>query len=152
MDLECVRFRPVVARVLHDLKYIEGWGSGYERIREVCEVNAYPEPDWREQGPVLRVRLYPHPETVDEVIAKPTASPTGHGVEQPVAAGTELNERQTWFIAQIASGARVSATAMAQHFSVTARTAERDIRQLRDRELVAYVGPAKTGRYIVVRE
>lgn len=52
---------PVIARVFKELKLIEEWGSGYKRIKEVCQNEGYPEPLWEELGTVMRVTFFPHP-------------------------------------------------------------------------------------------
>lgn len=162
---------PVIARVLHELDFIEGWGSGYERIQSTCEDGGYPMPEWEEAGPVLRARLRPHPsvavnpmqivlplrerEAPDHVYS----DTGGVGVNVGVDSGSvgvrpkshRLNERQSWFLEQIGKGARITAEDLAIHFEVTDRTAERDIRKLRDAEVIAFVGPPKTGRYIRIQ-
>ena len=154
----------VIARVLHELDVIEGWGSGYERILSSCERGGYPVPTWEETGPVLRVRLRPHPEVAVNPMqivlplgTEPAYTDTPRvGVPVGVTpdrvgvrpAPVKVNERQAWFMDQIGKGARVTAEELAAHFGVTNRTAERDIRKLRDAEVIAFVGAPKTGRYI----
>lgn len=159
---------PVIARVLHELDFIEGWGSGYERIQSTCEKGGYPMPVWEEAGPVLRVRFRPHPEVAvnpmqivlplrkGEVAGREYSDTEGVGVNVGVPAedvgvrppSLRLNERQAWFVEQIGKGARITAEDLAAHFDVADRTAERDIRKLRDAEVIAFVGAPKTGRYI----
>ncbi len=36
--------------------------GGLIRIKDFCQANGYPIPEWQEIGPVLRVILHPHPE------------------------------------------------------------------------------------------
>ena len=159
---------PVIARVLHELDFVEGWGSGYERILSSCERGGYPVPTWDEAGPVLRVRFRPHPEVAVNPmqIVLPLQegsegeggySDTEHvGVNVGVDRGdvgarpapVKLSRRQRWFMDQIGKGARITAEDLAAHFDITARTAERDISKLRDAEVIAFVGAPKTGRYI----
>ncbi|HEY4255160.1 MAG TPA: ATP-binding protein [Chlamydiales bacterium] len=54
----------VIARVFHELKLMEHWGSGYKRIIEACKAGGYPEPKWEEFGTFIRVTFYSHPKTV----------------------------------------------------------------------------------------
>ena len=54
----------VIARVFHELQWMEEWGSGYKRIIEICRREGYPEPRWEELGSSIRVTFYPHPQTV----------------------------------------------------------------------------------------
>jgi predicted HTH transcriptional regulator len=53
---------PVIARVFGELGLIEEWGSGYKRIKDACQRDGYPEPQWEELGNVLRVTFFPHQE------------------------------------------------------------------------------------------
>lgn len=53
----------VIARVFHELKLMEQWGSGYKRIMAVCNLGGYPEPIWEEFGTFMRVTFYSHPKT-----------------------------------------------------------------------------------------
>ena len=43
------------------LGVIEGYGSGYDRVIAACHADGYPEPDWIENGPQIKVVLRPHP-------------------------------------------------------------------------------------------
>ena len=45
----------VIAKVFHELKLMEEWGSGYKRVIEECRKNNYPEPEWVEQGTFIKV-------------------------------------------------------------------------------------------------
>jgi predicted HTH transcriptional regulator len=60
----------VIARVLHELDYMETWGTGYKRMREDCEAGGYPLPDWVELGSVTRTVFRPHPEVATVVDAQ----------------------------------------------------------------------------------
>jgi len=51
----------VIARIFRELKLIEQWGSGYQRISTACDTGGYPQPEWEEVGVTLRVTFYPHP-------------------------------------------------------------------------------------------
>ena len=51
----------VIARTFRELGMMEEWGSGYKRVVDFCRQNGYPQPEWQEIGPALRVTIYPHP-------------------------------------------------------------------------------------------
>lgn len=146
---------PAIARVLRELDVIERWGSGYRRIREASEVGGYPIPRWHDVGPVLRVVLYPHPAlAIPSTVGYPA---TENGIEDgrinvivddPVDA---LTERQSWMLLELAQGHATSAEDIMTHFGVSERTARRDIAGLRERKLIAFEGPPKTGRYVLLR-
>jgi ATP-dependent DNA helicase RecG len=63
MGVSRIRNR-VIARVFHELKFMEQWGSGYKRMIEACRNEGYPEPKWEEIGTYIRVTFYPSLRTV----------------------------------------------------------------------------------------
>jgi len=60
----------VLARVFHELHFMEAWGSGYRRVIQACEKNGYVYPNWEELGTFVRVTFSPHAQTVlrEEII------------------------------------------------------------------------------------
>jgi len=59
----------------------------------------------------------------------------------------ELNERQHWFLAQIAEGRRCRAREIMTVWQVSLKTARRDIAILKTANLICYVGSRRKGRY-----
>lgn len=59
----------------------------------------------------------------------------------------ELNQRQLWFLTQLSSGSRCCAEDLIKVWSVSLKTARRDIALLKSLELVTYVGSRRNGRY-----
>ena len=55
-----LRRNRAVSRVLMRLKVMEAYGSGYDRIIAECRRGGYPEPEWVENGPQIKVVLRPH--------------------------------------------------------------------------------------------
>ena len=130
----------VIARVLRELGLFEEWGTGYRRVIEDCRAGGYSAPEWEERGPALRVVFRPHPEVAaaaDETIDVPVNVP----INVPV------NERQRWFLDQIARGGAAKAAEIAAHFQVTEKTAQRDLTDLKAKQLIEFVGAPKNGFY-----
>ncbi len=61
----------VLAKVFHELKLMEEWGSGYKRVIEACHRYDYPEPEWVEQGTSIRVIFYSQKKTQSIQKTKP---------------------------------------------------------------------------------
>lgn len=59
----------------------------------------------------------------------------------------ELNERQHWFLAQVAGGGRCAAKEIMTIWRVSLKTARRDIGGLQQARLLEYVGSRRKGRY-----
>jgi hypothetical protein len=60
------------------------------------------------------------------------------------------NERQSWFLTELASGKRVSSRSLQDHFGVAEKTAKRDIASLKANGRVCFVGTRRRGRYKLV--
>lgn len=56
----------VIAKVFHELNFMEEWGSGFKRCREDCKRGGYAVPQWQELGAFVRVTFFPHSQTKDE--------------------------------------------------------------------------------------
>jgi predicted HTH transcriptional regulator len=56
-----LRRNKAISRVLTRLEIIEGYGSGFDRITAECRAGGYPQPEWVENGPQIKVVLRPHP-------------------------------------------------------------------------------------------
>lgn len=71
----------------------------------------------------------------------------GINVLVPLAVKGKLNERQLWFLGQLQKKAPVRGGDIVRVWSVTGRTAERDVATLVAAGLVFYAGPRKMGKY-----
>ncbi|HIJ80900.1 MAG TPA: DeoR family transcriptional regulator [Desulfuromonadales bacterium] len=129
----------MIARIMRMLNMMEEWGSGYQRINDACHSGGYSEPEWIELGSAVRVVFRPHPDM--EMNVDDTVNPINVPVNVPV------NERQTWFLEQIAAEKKPKSIDVAEYFNVTTMTAKRDIADLKGRGLIVFVGSAKTGWY-----
>ncbi len=129
----------VIARVFRELNLIEEWGSGYLRITEACHAGGYPLPDWQEFGPALRTVLRPHPKISQAQVEAHV--PTNVPINVPI------NDRQAWFLEQLRAGSKTRAADLAGHWKITEKTAKRDLAALKDKDLIEFVGPLKTGYY-----
>jgi predicted HTH transcriptional regulator len=137
---------PVIARVLHELDFMEHWGSGYLRISDDCHAGGYNVPKWAELSQVVRTVFEPHAEVVAAGVVGARSDPANDPANDPAIA--QLNERQKWFLSQVAAGKPVRALHIAERFGVARPTAKRDVRALVDKKLIEFVGPTKTGRYV----
>ena len=128
----------VIARVFRELGLMEEWGSGYRRVVNSCRSGGYPEPEWIEQGSVVRVVFYPHPEAVEEFAAD---------VPVNVPVNVRINQRQQWFITQLKKSIKTSAGDIAGHWKVSEKTARRDIADLKQKGIIVFSGAVKNGSY-----
>jgi len=57
----------VIVRVMHELEYVERWGSGIQRIIASCRDLGLPDPEFREISTRFRVTLYTLPITAPKI-------------------------------------------------------------------------------------
>jgi len=69
-----------------------------------------------------------------------------NGVDDPAN-----NERQQWVLGRMHAGKEVRKADIAEHFECSKETARRDLKDLRRRGLIEFVGPSKTGHWWLVR-
>jgi len=124
----------VIARVFREMGLMEEWGSGYKRVIHACQADGYPEPDWEELGTAFRVIFHPHPAVLEH-------SRTDVPVNVPV------NDRQRWFLEQLAARKQIRASDLAAYWSISEKTAKRDIAALKGKGLIEFVGAPKNGFY-----
>jgi hypothetical protein len=71
------------------------------------------------------------------------------GVVASEAGRANLNERQAWILAQLRRGLQLRRTDFEWQFKVHARTAKRDLAELNQRGLIAFVGEGRDGNYVL---
>jgi predicted HTH transcriptional regulator len=64
-----------------------------------------------------------------------------------VPVNVPVNDRQKWFLKQIGKNIRVSSSDIASHWDVSQKTAKRDIADLKQKELIEFLGAQKNGYY-----
>lgn len=126
---------PTIARVLHDVKYLEEFGNGVDRIYETIE--KYPlklqPPVWRDIGVAVITTLFDptYKKRID--ISKVDLS--------------ELNERQRKAIDYLKNYGRINRTEYARNFGTTKVTAKRDLIGLVEKKLIVRRGAGRSVYY-----
>lgn len=62
---------------------------------------------------------------------------------------SDFNHRQRWFLVQLQEGMHSTAAKISARWSVNIKTARRDIADLKERGLIKFQGPRKTGWYVM---
>ena len=126
----------VIARVFREMGLMEEWGSGYKRVIHACQADGYPEPDWEELGTAFRVIFHPHPAVVEHSRAD---------VPVNVPLSVPVYDRQRWFLEQLVARKQIRSSDLAAHWSISEKTAKRDIADLKGKGLIEFVGAPKNG-------
>jgi predicted HTH transcriptional regulator len=123
---------------------IEGYGSGYDRIIAACRDEGYPEPEWIENGPQIKVILRPHPNS--SLSSQPTPA-TPERARRPARSRPTTDERHADVLAAIDELERPNARDIQEHTGIPRRTLSRDLGDLQARGLVEFVGTRRGGFY-----
>lgn len=137
-----LRRNKAISRVLMRLDVIEGYGSGYDRIVAACHDGGYPEPEWIENGPQIKVVLRPHP-TSGFSTQPASDSPPG----RPERSRLMVEERDAAVLAAIDGLERPNTADIQRQTGLSIRSLGRDLRRLRDAGVIEFVGSPKTGFY-----
>jgi ATP-dependent DNA helicase RecG len=120
----------VIARVFHELKLIEAWGSGYKRCIEDCQKEDYPLPEWVELGAAVRVTFYPRVQTKIQTPKKPES---------------EISERQKRIMGLFQPAAVLSFREIYNRLAgaIPERTIRYDLAILRQKRLLVSIGKGR---------
>jgi ATP-dependent DNA helicase RecG len=128
---------PVIARILHDVKYLEEFGNGVDRIYE--EIENYPldlkEPVWKDIGVAVITTLF------DPTYKKP--------IETEVL--SNLNERQKKALNYLRQHKTMTRKEYIRNFQTTEVTAKRDLTDLARKRLIKMRGSGRSVYYEMTR-
>ena len=109
-------YNQLIAEVLYKTSWLESWGTGVQRMCDVCKEENVPEPYYvTEQGYVT-------------IVFKKGASATGDCVSD---CGIQLTERQQKILQMIIDDCGASATQIAEAMEISVRTTSTEIAVLR---------------------
>lgn len=139
-----LRRNKAISRVLMRLGVIEGYGSGYDRVIAVCREEGYPEPEWIENGPQIKVVLRPHPGS--GLSPESTVGDPGRGGR---ASHVRLTPEQRYVavMGAIEELERPNTGDIQRHTGISTRSLGRDLRHLREQGAIEFVGSRQTGFY-----
>ncbi len=128
-----------LAKIFHDIGFIEGWGTGFQRMVEACAVNGNPKPELKEMTGAFVVKFSRRP------ASEGISGGTNGGISGATDGGImEGIERVADYIRNT-PGRKV--TEITTALNIPQRTVERWIKKLREQGKIVFVGPRKTGGY-----
>ncbi len=130
----------VISRVFRELKLMEGWGTGYKRIKNVCEKQGYQTPVWQENGTSIRVSFEPH------LITKGGNHPT---TDKP---SPTLTTRQEQILQLFETNSLLNSTEVLDKLSlnVAERTIRKDLLTLKELGLITKIGDGPITKWKLV--
>lgn len=139
-----------VAKVFNQMGLIEAWGNGLKSIQKKAKEYDLPDPEFIEMPETFRVNLYRRPlsgRNVGGISAK-----VGNDVGENVGdVGENVGDAKETVIRIITDNKNVSALQIAKAMSVTQRTVERYIKELREEGKLVRHGFAHGGYWEVVK-
>ena len=130
----------LIAQLLFNIRYIERWNTGVERMRRQMREHGLQEPVFEEIGQTFRVTFYGPGESILDLI-------TEEGVTDLKELG--LNERQVEALRlMVNEGDEMTNRQYREMFDITARTALRDLKGLVEAGQVRQVGQGRSVRYV----
>lgn len=139
-----LRRNKAISRVLMRVGVIEGYGSGYDRVIAACREGGYPEPEWIENGPQIKVVLRPHPSS--GLFSQPIPD-IPERARRPSQARMTTEERHAAVLAAIGQLERPNTVDIQRRTGISTRSLGRDLRRLREAGVIEFVGAPQTGFY-----
>ncbi|HEV2998540.1 MAG TPA: ATP-binding protein [Solirubrobacteraceae bacterium] len=139
-----LRRNKAISRVLMRLGVIEGYGSGYDRVTAACRAGGYPEPEWIENGPQIKVLLRPHPAAG---LSPRLVHDIPEGSHRTSRARVARKERHAAVLVAIEELEQPNTIDIQRRTGISTRSLGRDLRHLREAGLIEFVGAPQTGFY-----
>lgn len=141
----------VIANVFSQMGLVEAWGTGLQRIQKAAREYGLPEPEFIEMPETFRVNLYRRPLQMQEQhniidMSVNDGENVGDAGEKSVTDG----DVKAAVLKLLTDNNKASAAGMAKTISVTQRTVERHIRELREKGKLIRHGSAHGGYWEVV--
>lgn len=131
-----------IGEFLKELDLTEAKATGIPKVKKAMHMNGSPEPAFEtdDDRTFFLATLPVHPEFI------------GAGGEEAhdVPVNVPVNERQQWFLDELAAGRHVRAVDLCERWKVVEKTAKRDISELKKQGLIEFVGAPKKGFYRLV--
>ena len=166
-------FNPAIANVFFRAGQIEAWGRGVERILAACREARFPEPVIEQEPTGLWISFPFPPEVVQRTGTAETPAETGEGMSGKTSGessgessgklrgktegklrgkteGETVSHTAQRILRLIARNPHVTIAQMAASLGVTESATEKQVRRLREQELVARIGPAKGGHWKIL--
>ena len=145
-----------IANVFSQMGLIEAWGTGFQRIKNAAKEYGLPEPEFIEMPESFRVNLYRNSLPMQD-IGQTSAEHQQNIEEVSVNDGENVGEKsvndgdvKTSVLKMITDNKNVSASEIAKTLSVTQRTVERYIKDLREEGRLIRHGSARGGYWETV--
>ena len=134
-------YNPHLANTFFRAGYVEAWGRGIEKVREICAAYGCPEPEYEILGNDLTVTF--HSQDIDD--AGNITSRTNEDSAQ-----IKLTKLEQLIIAEITINPSSTQDDIAVKGKVTKRAVQKAIKNLQERKIVERTGSLKKGAWRII--
>ena len=139
-----------VANIFNQMGLIEAWGTGLQRIQDAARKYGLPEPTFIEMPESFRVNLYRKNYATDGSEFSHNVGDVGENVGNNVGdVGENVGDTKSAVLSMIANNPTATASSIAEALSITKRTVERYIKELREEGKLVRQGSARAGQWKV---
>ena len=132
-------YNPIIAEVLFKTTFLENWGSGVGRIIEKCKECNLQEPEWSVNGGFVTVTFKRPMNDTNEPI---------NDTNEPINDTNEpLNKKQQLIMQLIISDPYITQNAISQKLGLSIITIKRHMKEMKDKQIIKYVGNKKSGHW-----
>ncbi len=143
----------VIARVFKELNYIEQWGSGIARVKQLCTDAKLPTPKVTETGDSMDWLILRDPDFVDmrnDGISDGISDEISDGINDGINDGVNIPEKQSQLLDLIRNNPESSIPDYAQKMDVGTATIERYLKWLKGHKCIVRHGAKKDGYWEVL--
>jgi len=133
---------PLIADLLHRIGYIEKLGTGIPRMRETMHKAGLAEPQFSFNG-FFSITVQREHEAVNQAVSEAVNQAVNQAVSEAV------RKRLADELLHIISENGITLSAIKEKYEIQRGAAQTDVKRLRDAGLIEFIGPPKTGKYIL---
>lgn len=148
-----------IAEAFQYMKLMEGWGTGLPRLFKRCKEMGLPQPKFEEFGDGIKVTVYRSNGGNSEAGGAKSDADVGKDGEIVGNVGETVDEKmeidgdiKNTILCLIKADNKISAAGIAKTLSVAQRTVERYIKDLREEGALIRHGPARGGKWEVLKK
>lgn len=130
-----------IGEFLKEMHLTEGRNTGFRKILNALERNGSPKPIFETDSERLSfcTTLLIHPEFLKQI----------EGVNEGVNAG--LSDKEQMVLDAIKRNSSTSVAKMVKELNISRASIERSIDSLKKRKIIIHEGPAKNGKWIIIK-
>jgi predicted HTH transcriptional regulator len=158
MDFSKLR-NVTIGRIFSELKIVEQWGRGFSNIIKFCKQYDNIVPEFKEELLQFKIIFWKKDKVSKKEISPVVTrmSPECHhlspdvttveNIPEKLFAGISKLDRQNTIIEIIKRGINFKIKHLEKIFEVNSRTIKRDLKELKDKDLIEFIGNNVTGFY-----